>query len=1019
MMTIVRTLRLASVLLAAGALSAFAAPAALGALVASPNPSTTGNYTVLGSVPTARSYEWFSLIETAPGGTTQTFGVTDPARIDHSFSGKTAGSWVYRVEGCYLEQVPGLQEAVERCDRLGSSLSAVVRSSSAVDLPSFGDTPVPPKSWLEDSAIDAFAFEAATGGSGTLTYTASGFPAGVTMSSSRLISGTPTAAGSGAATIIATDANDNTVGKSFLWTVSVDVTPSFGKQTVSSQSWVASSEIAALASPVATSGNAPLSYGARGLPAGVSLVKDPDTGIHTFMGTPEGVGSGTATLMAIDNDGDRATLSFAWTVGADTAPSFGTASVSAKTWTVGNAISVFALPAAAGGNGTLSYGVRGLPESVTVSPSRQVSGVPLAVGTGTATLTAMDADGDTATLAFGWTVTSSDAPSGALLSVNPDPTTTNDFTISGSYVGTRSYESLTLTEAGPAGHTQAYSPSSGRFSQAIANRANGSYSYTLTGCYSKQVPGLQEINVVCERIGDPLTVTVAGPAPDSVAAQLDDTWEARVGDIDGNALKDVYLKRTSAAAGGGLLPDVLLRQAAGGVISVEPAPPGSTNASTAATWTVNTALDVILNDIDMDGFVDILLRGMHAAVGASGATATATVPDQIVYAPGRRPEVVLNAVDDGVKNFLSEVNAWFRDPTYFTTRVREETATIVRYRTQCLSDLGSGYGDDLDDVCFRIPIVDTLTIQVPTNLSTEARAFAGQFGVDEGQIDLDVTLGSSAAITLNQILNLVFGVEIFAGRLETACTGSFRYDADTEILCDDTRQIGRILLHHATVNKQDTEGYDPTADREATPVGYQRDLTTEEKTLAEEEGLDTIDLSRVRIEHVPEAIVKEDLKDLGEDALEAWYTLDTHPYTIFVPEHVEGTNDDTHFEEDFTGDTGLESILIHELTHVHQRNDSTWTFDRRGDSVLDEGKRAYGYRTRGGALEHDDFWEFSDEEQAQILQDRFLLKNGIPPTYDCRNPPSVGTPCNRHPSDSLKAMYDELNGLTNIPEDDD
>ena len=91
---------------------------------------------------------------------------------------------------------------------------------------------------------------------------------------------------------------------------------------------------------------------------------------------------------------------------------------------------------------------------------------------------------------------------------------------------------------------------------------------------------------------------------------------------------------------------------------------------------------------------------MSRAVGAG-------VSDQMVYAPGRRPEVVLNAVDDDVKNFLSEVDGWFRDPTYFATRVREETATIVRYRTQCLSDLGSGYGDDLDDVCFRIPIVDT------------------------------------------------------------------------------------------------------------------------------------------------------------------------------------------------------------------------------------------------------------------------------------------------------------------------
>ena len=45
-------------------------------------------------------------------------------------------------------------------------------------------------------------------------------------------------------------------------------------------------------------------------------------------------------------------------------------------------------------------------------------------------------------------------------------------------------------------------------------------------------------------------------------------------------------------------------------VSFPPSPrrPVSTNASMAATWPVNTTLDVILNDIDMDGFVDVLVR---------------------------------------------------------------------------------------------------------------------------------------------------------------------------------------------------------------------------------------------------------------------------------------------------------------------------------------------------------------------------------------------------------------------------
>ena len=73
-----------------------------------------------------------------------------------------------------------------------------------------------------------------------------------------------------------------------------------------------------------------------------------------------------------------------------------------------------------------------------------------------------------------------------------------------------------------------------------------------------------------------------------------------------------------------------------------------------------------------------------------------------------------------------------------------------------------------------------------------------------------------------------------------------------------------------------------------------------------------------------------------------------------MPEHVEGVNDDIRFEEDFTGDIGPESILIHEIVHLHQSEDDGWTFDREGDSVQDAGKLAYEYRTRTGLLEHDD-----------------------------------------------------------------
>ena len=594
----------------------------------------------------------------------------------------------------------------------------------------------------------------------------------------------------------------------------------------------------------------------------------------------------------------------------------------------------------------------------------------------------------------------------------------------GSYAGTREYIQLTLTETGPRGHQTEFSVGGAfsrgfSFSQAIENRANGTYTYSLQGCYLKPLPEIKAEEEVCESVGNSLMVTVNGPTPDSVAAQLDDTWEARVGDLDGDGLKDLYLKRTSAAVGGGLLRDVILEQAVGGGFTAVDAPPGSTDAATASTWSLTTAVDVVLNDINLDGFVDILLRGLSSAVGGGAL-------DRMVYAPGRsRPQVVLNAVDDTVTNFLGEVSDWTRDPGYFTKKVTTVSASRVTWRRTCLDD-GDGY-PDLDDVCYSAPVVTFYSVTVPTNLSAAARAFAGLFDVIDGRIDPDIALGSSAARSLGAILEGVLGARVLNGQLEMACSGSFDYDTVIDIPCNDERLIGRLLLHHGTVLKQFEEEYDPTAQRPETPVGYQRDMTEGEKTLAKSQGLDTITLSRVRIEHVPESLVLEDLKHLEEEEVRRmWYVDDTkvHEYTTFVPEHVAGTNDGSHFMDDFTTEDGhlRQSILIHELVHLHQNSDPKWKYDATVDPVKDAGIRAYGYRTRGGDLEHDDFSHFSKEEQAEIMQDRHLLKNGTSSgILNCREPAQTDPyyPCNVHPTKTIQQMYDELDGLANIPEDMD
>ena len=128
--------------------------------------------------------------------------------------------------------------------------------------------------------------------------------------------------------------------------------------------------------PAASGGNGTITYAASGLPTGLvfDATGSDATGCtgseaREVCGTPSVAGTGTITITADDADtnmapGDRATLSFAYSVAADTAPTFGMASVSAKTFPAGAAITEFAVPAASGGNGTLSYAAANLPSGL-------------------------------------------------------------------------------------------------------------------------------------------------------------------------------------------------------------------------------------------------------------------------------------------------------------------------------------------------------------------------------------------------------------------------------------------------------------------------------------------------------------------------------------------------------------------------------------------------------------------------------------------------------------------------------
>ena len=347
-------------------------------------------------------------------------------------------------------------------DRGLLTFSVTVETDTA---PDFGMGSVSDAVFAVNTAIAEFTVPAASGGNGAIVYMASGLPTGLVFDATgadtpgcmgteaREICGTPTAIGGPTTVTIAARDSDSNLGAgdratlTFTVTVSSDAPPSFGSGAVPEKAFFTNTAIADFTVPAASGGNGTITYAASGLPTG--LVFDA-TGSDTpgctgseareVCGTPSVAGSGTITITADDADtnmapGDRATLSFAYSVAADTAPTFGMASVSARTFPAGAAITEFTVPAASGGNGTLSYAAANLPSGLafdatgTDTPgcpgteAREVCGTPDAATSGavTVTITATDLDTnmagtDSASLTFTVTVTA-----GASLASSPSP----------------------------------------------------------------------------------------------------------------------------------------------------------------------------------------------------------------------------------------------------------------------------------------------------------------------------------------------------------------------------------------------------------------------------------------------------------------------------------------------------------------------------------------------------------------------------------------------------------------------
>ena len=289
---------------------------------------------------------------------------------------------------------------------------------------------------------------AASGGVAPYTYAVSNgaLPAGLTLSSAGVLSGTPTAGGSFNFSVVATDANGFTGSRAYTLTVNtptLSLSPAPG--TLVSIAGVPYSQTF-----TPGGGTAPYTYAvsvsAGTLPAGVSL----NTSTGVLSGTPTSTGSATFTVTATDSSSGTGPYSTSATYTLLTAaPLISMSPATLPGATVGTAYSQNV--AASGGTAPYTYAVTSgtLPTGLTLSSTGALSGTPTAGGT------------------FNFTIGATDSTTG-----------TGPFTSTRAYSVSVALPTLTLT---PSSGTALSATGGVSFSQTFtAGGGTGPYTYAFT-----------------------------------------------------------------------------------------------------------------------------------------------------------------------------------------------------------------------------------------------------------------------------------------------------------------------------------------------------------------------------------------------------------------------------------------------------------------------------------------------------------------------------------------------------------
>ncbi|MEL7024145.1 MAG: hypothetical protein AAGL69_10395 [Pseudomonadota bacterium] len=243
------------------------------------------------------------------------------------------------------------------------------------------------------------------------------------------------------------------------------------------------------------------------------------------------------------------------------------------------------------------------------------------------------------------------------------------------------------------------------------------------------------------------------PVPSSLDVQRTFTYEVRTGDIGGDGLTDVYVRRTSGGTqnDGVLYETILIQTTDGRLIATSDNPAWF---DIARTWPVaNVAVEV--NDFNVDGHVDVFIDGLDTIIP--------TVSDQFIYSTGElyngNARSVVGVADE-MTMFFDDIDAWVDDPMHFdqagTPDEQGYNIKIEAVVRTCANVYGFLLCADVSTVLFEedIPLPD-LGLDGFISAATQQSPSGVSIATAGATMNSEVTTKSAPVLSAHQVTNIV------------------------------------------------------------------------------------------------------------------------------------------------------------------------------------------------------------------------------------------------------------------------